>query len=218
MYTLYSMQRSGNSYKVRLALARLGIPYKLVEVDILQGRKPHARISRQESERTGAAARSRARSPSRRVERDPLVRRRRHDAGAGRSHRARRSAAMDVLRAAQPGAEYRRRLFLARADQGRTRPAEPRARGLDGKRLSRARRDGDAPQPATPISSPTTSPSPTSRSTPIPMSPTSAISTSAVIRRFAPGSTASPTSRATSRWTGSRSWSRRSSAANSTAF
>jgi glutathione S-transferase len=37
MYTLYSMQRSGNSYKVRLALARLGIPYNLVEIDILQG-------------------------------------------------------------------------------------------------------------------------------------------------------------------------------------
>jgi glutathione S-transferase len=37
MYTLYSMQRSGNSYKVRLALARLGIPYRLVEVNILQG-------------------------------------------------------------------------------------------------------------------------------------------------------------------------------------
>ncbi|HEY4980631.1 MAG TPA: glutathione S-transferase family protein [Pseudolabrys sp.] len=37
MYTLYSMQRSGNSYKVRLALARLGIPYKLVEVDVLKG-------------------------------------------------------------------------------------------------------------------------------------------------------------------------------------
>ncbi len=37
MYTLYSMQRSGNCYKVRLALARLGIPYTLVEVDILQG-------------------------------------------------------------------------------------------------------------------------------------------------------------------------------------
>jgi len=37
MYTLYSMQRSGNSYKVRLALARLGIQYRLVEVDILQG-------------------------------------------------------------------------------------------------------------------------------------------------------------------------------------
>jgi glutathione S-transferase len=37
MYTLYSMQRSGNSYKVRLALARLGIPYRLVEIDVLQG-------------------------------------------------------------------------------------------------------------------------------------------------------------------------------------
>lgn len=37
MYTLYSMQRSGNSYKVRLALARLGIPYQLVEIDILKG-------------------------------------------------------------------------------------------------------------------------------------------------------------------------------------
>lgn len=37
MYTLYSMQRSGNSYKVRLALAQLRIPYALVEVDILKG-------------------------------------------------------------------------------------------------------------------------------------------------------------------------------------
>ena len=37
MYTLYSMQRSGNSYKVRLGLARLGIPYRRVEIDILQG-------------------------------------------------------------------------------------------------------------------------------------------------------------------------------------
>ena len=37
MYTLYSMQRSGNSYKVRLALAQLGLPYRLEEVDILRG-------------------------------------------------------------------------------------------------------------------------------------------------------------------------------------
>jgi len=37
MYTLYSMQRSGNSYKVRLALAQLGVPYRLEEVDILKG-------------------------------------------------------------------------------------------------------------------------------------------------------------------------------------
>jgi glutathione S-transferase len=37
MYKLYSMQRSGNSYKVRLALTQLGLPYRLVEVDILKG-------------------------------------------------------------------------------------------------------------------------------------------------------------------------------------
>jgi glutathione S-transferase len=37
MYTLYSMQRSGNSYKVRLALAQLGIPYRRHEVDVLRG-------------------------------------------------------------------------------------------------------------------------------------------------------------------------------------
>jgi glutathione S-transferase len=37
MLTLYSMQRSGNSYKVRLALAHLGIPYRLVEIDVLKG-------------------------------------------------------------------------------------------------------------------------------------------------------------------------------------
>ena len=37
MYTLYSMRRSGNCYKVRLALAQLGIAHELVEIDILQG-------------------------------------------------------------------------------------------------------------------------------------------------------------------------------------
>ncbi len=37
MYTLYSMQRSGNSYKARLALAHLALDYRLVEIDILQG-------------------------------------------------------------------------------------------------------------------------------------------------------------------------------------
>ncbi|MFO1107551.1 MAG: glutathione S-transferase family protein [Bradyrhizobium sp.] len=37
MYKLYSMQRSGNSYKVRLALALLNIPYESIEIDILRG-------------------------------------------------------------------------------------------------------------------------------------------------------------------------------------
>ena len=37
MYTLYSMQRSGNCYKVRLALAQLDIEHNLVDIDILKG-------------------------------------------------------------------------------------------------------------------------------------------------------------------------------------
>jgi glutathione S-transferase len=34
---LYSVTYSGNSYKVRLLLAQLGIPYEIVDVDILTG-------------------------------------------------------------------------------------------------------------------------------------------------------------------------------------
>jgi glutathione S-transferase len=37
MLTLYDFMGSGNGYKVRLLLAQLGIPYTLVECDILQG-------------------------------------------------------------------------------------------------------------------------------------------------------------------------------------
>src|SRR6204780_1160423 len=37
MFTLYSMQRSGNSYKARLALAQLRVPYRLVEIALLKG-------------------------------------------------------------------------------------------------------------------------------------------------------------------------------------
>lgn len=37
MYKLYSMQRSGNSYKVRLALALMDASYQAIEIDILRG-------------------------------------------------------------------------------------------------------------------------------------------------------------------------------------
>jgi glutathione S-transferase len=37
VYTLYSMRRSGNCYKVRLALTQLAIPHELIEIDILKG-------------------------------------------------------------------------------------------------------------------------------------------------------------------------------------
>jgi glutathione S-transferase len=37
VHTLYSMQSSGNSYKVRMLLARLDTPYRLVELDLFRG-------------------------------------------------------------------------------------------------------------------------------------------------------------------------------------
>ena len=37
MLTLYSMRRSGNCYKVRLALTQLKIAFQLIEIDILKG-------------------------------------------------------------------------------------------------------------------------------------------------------------------------------------
>jgi glutathione S-transferase len=53
MLTLFDYMDSGNGYKVRLVLAQLGLPYKLVECDILKGetrtpeflaRNPNGRI------------------------------------------------------------------------------------------------------------------------------------------------------------------------------
>ncbi|MGI9412883.1 MAG: glutathione S-transferase family protein [Hyphomicrobiales bacterium] len=37
MHTLYSMQDSGNCYKLRLVMAQLDIPFRLVDIDILKG-------------------------------------------------------------------------------------------------------------------------------------------------------------------------------------
>ena len=37
MHTLYSMQDSGNCYKLRLVMAQLGIPFRVEDIDILKG-------------------------------------------------------------------------------------------------------------------------------------------------------------------------------------
>ena len=62
MYTLYSMQRSGNSYKVRLALSQLRIAHRLIELDILKGETRTPDFLAHESERARAGARGRARA------------------------------------------------------------------------------------------------------------------------------------------------------------
>jgi glutathione S-transferase len=53
MYKLYNFQRSGNCYKIRLLLTQLGIPFELVQVNILNkesrtqdflGKNPNGRV------------------------------------------------------------------------------------------------------------------------------------------------------------------------------
>src|SRR5690348_8154831 len=146
MYKLYSMQSSGNSYKVRLALALLNAPYKAIEIDILRGesRTPDF-LEKNPSGQVPLLEVGRGPLP-RGVQCHPLVRRQRHAAVAGIADRARRGAAMDVLRAARAGAEHRRGVFLAGAGQGRPRAADACAGRLDGARLCRAAGDGKPPQ------------------------------------------------------------------------
>ena len=67
--TLYDYLPSGNGYKVRLVLKQLGIPYRLVEVDIKKGltrtpeflaRNPNGRIPLLEIEGQGYLSESHA--------------------------------------------------------------------------------------------------------------------------------------------------------------
>ena len=37
MHTLYSMQGSGNCYKLRLLMAQLDVPFRLIDVDVVEG-------------------------------------------------------------------------------------------------------------------------------------------------------------------------------------
>ena len=75
-----------------------------------------------------ADARPRRRAPARRVERDPLVLRRRHAVRARRRVRARAGAAVDVLRAVQPRAVHRRRRASGSRTRGRPSASPTRSR------------------------------------------------------------------------------------------
>jgi glutathione S-transferase len=72
MLKLYDFSGSGNGYKVRLLLAQLGLPYELVECDILKGdtRTPEF-LARNPNGRIHTAARGRR--ASRRIGCDPVV-------------------------------------------------------------------------------------------------------------------------------------------------
>ena len=101
MMTLYDFMGSGNGYKVRLALAHVGLSYSLVECDILKGetrtpeflaRNPNGRIPTLQLDDGTHLAESDA----------IMVSRRGHGTRAAEPARPRPDAAMDVLRAVQP--------------------------------------------------------------------------------------------------------------------
>ena len=194
------MQRSGNSYKVRLALSQLESRTQLIEIDILKGetrtpdflaKNPNGRVPLLEVAPGRHLAESNAilcisGDGSRLLSADPI--------------RPRRDAAMDVLRAARVDPNLGSARFWLTHGPGRPRPAEPCLRGLDGEGLSRARRDGEAPG-ADRFSSTTATDRrhralrlyATLRTRATTISPRS--------RRSVPGSSASPPSPATSPWT-----------------
>ena len=136
MLTLYSMQRSGNCYKVRLALAQLGIPYRLVEIDILKGetRTPDF-LARNPSGHVPLLEAAPGRYPSG-VRRDPVVPRR-------RLRRSRRRTGIDRAETLQwmffeqhslepyLGAAH----FWLGLVKGGPRTADACGRGMDGARL-----------------------------------------------------------------------------------
>ena len=111
---LYNSQSSGNCWKVRQMLALLGIPYERVEVDVIDRSNRRRDPGRQEPGPARADAGARQRRAPRRVERDPLVPRRRHGVRARRPAGARPRAPVDVLRAVRGRAEPRRRAVLDR--------------------------------------------------------------------------------------------------------
>jgi glutathione S-transferase len=203
MYTLYSMQRSGNSYKVRLGLARLGVPYRLLEVDILKGESRTPEFL--------------AMNPSGQV---PLleVAPGRHIAESNAilwyvaigsrlapEDRIERAEALQWMffeqHSLEPniGAAY---FWLCLIKGGR----ELQSHALEDwmENGYRALRVMEAHLAKQTSSSPGISPSPTSRSTPIRMSRSSATTTLPAIPRCVAGLPGSRPSPATCRWTGSR--------------
>jgi glutathione S-transferase len=184
MFTLYSMQRSGNSYKARLALAQLRVPYRLIEVDILKGDSHTPEFL--------------AKNPNGQV---PLL-----EVAPGR-YLAESNAILWYIAGGTPLAPEDR---IGRAEALQwmffeQHSLEPNL-GAAYFWLTLVKGGRELQQHAledwwcTTSLSPAITRSPTSRFTPMPISPRNAITTWGRFRRSAPGSIASPSSPATCRW------------------
>ena len=187
MYKLYSMQRSGNSYKVRLALALLNAPYRAIEVDILRGesrtpdflaKNPSGQVPLLEVAEGRYLAESNAilwyvaggtpLAPETRIERAEAL-----------------QWMFFEQHALEPniGAAY---FWLSLVKGGRDLQTHALEDWME-RGYARAAGDGKPPQDHTPISPPASSRSPTSRSMATPTSPTAATTIWRPSRRSAPG-------------------------------
>ena len=109
---LYNSAVSGNCYKVRLLAAHLGLPLELHELSVVD-RSNRREVLGDQPGLARADARPRRRPAAGRVERDPLVLRRRDRVRAERPLRARPGAPVAVLRAVPARADDRGRPLLA---------------------------------------------------------------------------------------------------------
>ena len=154
MPTLYDFLSSGNGYKCRLLLHQLGIALRAGRARHPQGRDAHARVPGQEPERQGPGAGARRRHRADRIQRDPVLPRRRHAVRAAWPGGAGAGAAVAVLRAVQPRAVHRRGA-LHPPFPATGQPAPRRAAPARAGRPRRSRRHGADGSPTTPSWSPT---------------------------------------------------------------
>ena len=167
------MQRSGNSYKVRLALALLNAPYHAIEIDILRGESRTPDFSPRSSGQVPLleVAEGRYLAESNAIlwyvaSGTPLA--------PEYADRPRRGVAMDVLRAARAGTDIGAAYFWLSLVRGGRDLQDPCARRLDGARLCLAAGDRRSPQVPRIFCRGPAPRSPMSQSTATPMSPTAA--------------------------------------------
>ena len=158
--------------------AQLGIAYETVELSRRRPLEPGRGARRAEPGAARADARARRRPPARRVERDPLVLRRRHAARARATPTSARRCCSGMFfeqYSHEPTIAVVALLVAYSGDAGALRRADP---GADDGRLRGARRDGAPPRRRGRSSSASATRSPTSRSTRTRTSRTRAASTS----------------------------------------
>ena len=171
MITVHGFSPSGNCHKVRLLLEQLGRAVPLGRDRQRHRRNAHAGIPGEESQRQGADARARRRPRAGRVERDPVLARRRHAVTCRPmpgSARRRCAGCSSSSTATSPTSRSR---ASSAAGRRPIRRAAPNCRACANAAHAGAGGDGTPPAATARGSPARTTASPTSRCSPTPMSP-----------------------------------------------